>query len=138
VELNVDTWLGPDAGEEVREEVRGMQRHAFEVQLASPKGAGRNEAEIDLSAIKAPCLALSGGHDLADFGRSRPNCRVCSPTRGTSNCPGPVISPREPWSCSSSCGLIRSSHPTEAAVTSRVPRREYGVRAKEAEAEPVR
>jgi pimeloyl-ACP methyl ester carboxylesterase len=67
VELNVDTWLGPDAAEAVREEVRGMQRHAFEVQLAAPEGAGRNEVEVDLSAIKAPCLALSGGHDLADF-----------------------------------------------------------------------
>ncbi|MFE2966431.1 alpha/beta fold hydrolase [Streptomyces sp. NPDC059340] len=67
VELNVDTWLGPDADEAVREEVRGMQRHAFEVQLAAPEGAGRNKVEIDLSAIKAPCLALSGGHDLADF-----------------------------------------------------------------------
>ncbi|MEZ0069319.1 3-oxoadipate enol-lactonase [Streptacidiphilus sp. MAP12-20] len=67
VELNVDTWLGPEADEAVREDVRGMQRHAFEVQLAAPEGAGRNEVEIDLSAIKAPCLALSGGHDLADF-----------------------------------------------------------------------
>lgn len=67
VELNVDTWLGPDADEAVREEVRGMQRHAFEVQLAAPEGAGRNEVEIGLSAIKAPALAVSGGHDLADF-----------------------------------------------------------------------
>ncbi|MFJ1601832.1 alpha/beta fold hydrolase [Streptomyces sp. NPDC088253] len=67
VELNVDTWLGPDADDVVREKVRAMQRHAFEVQLAAPEGAGRNEVEIDLSAIKAPCLALSGGHDLADF-----------------------------------------------------------------------
>jgi pimeloyl-ACP methyl ester carboxylesterase len=69
VELNVDTWLGPDADETVREKVRGMQRHAFDVQLAAPEGAGRNEVEIDLSAIKAPCLALSGGHDLTDFRR---------------------------------------------------------------------
>jgi len=67
VELNVDTWLGPDADEAVREEVRGMQRHAFEVQLAAPEGAGRTEVEVDLSAIKAPCLTISGAHDLADF-----------------------------------------------------------------------
>ncbi|WEO93432.1 alpha/beta hydrolase [Streptomyces sp. FXJ1.172] len=67
VELNVDTWLGPDAEEAVREKVRVMQRHAFEVQLAAPGGAGRTETEIDLSAIKAPCLALSGSHDLPDF-----------------------------------------------------------------------
>ncbi|PNE39464.1 MULTISPECIES: alpha/beta fold hydrolase [Streptomyces] len=68
VELNVDTWLGPDAEEMVRQEVCRMQRHAFEVQLAAPEGAGRrHETEIDLSAIKAPCLAVSGAHDLADF-----------------------------------------------------------------------
>ncbi|MFI9327040.1 alpha/beta fold hydrolase [Kitasatospora sp. NPDC052868] len=67
VELNVDTWLGPDAQEAVRDELRGMQRHAFDVQLAAPEGAGRIAVETDLSAIKAPCLAVSGGHDLADF-----------------------------------------------------------------------
>ncbi|MFG3052078.1 alpha/beta fold hydrolase [Kitasatospora sp. NPDC048239] len=67
VELNVDTWLGPDAQEAVRDELRGMQRHAFDVQLAAPEGAGRIAVEIDLSAIKAPCLAVSGGRDLVDF-----------------------------------------------------------------------
>ncbi|MFI6846213.1 alpha/beta hydrolase [Kitasatospora sp. NBC_00085] len=67
VELNVETWLGPDADEAVREKVRGMQRNAFEVQLAAPDGAGRKKVDIDLSAVKAPSLALSGGHDLADF-----------------------------------------------------------------------
>lgn len=67
VELNVDTWLGPDADEAAREAVRGMQRHTFDVQLAAPDGAGRNTVEVDLSAIKAPCLAFSGGRDLTDF-----------------------------------------------------------------------
>lgn len=67
VELNVDTWLGPEAEETVQEEVRRMQRHAFEVQLAAPEGAGRIEVEVDLPAIEAPCLAVSGGRDLADF-----------------------------------------------------------------------
>jgi len=67
VELNVDTWLGPDAGESAREKVRGMQRQAFDIQLAAPDGAGRNKADFDLAAIKAPGLAISGGHDLPDF-----------------------------------------------------------------------
>lgn len=67
VELNVETWLGPDAGEAVRDDVRGMQRQAFEVQLAAPEGAGRLPVDFDLSAITAPCLALSGGRDLPDF-----------------------------------------------------------------------
>ncbi|MEE1755702.1 alpha/beta fold hydrolase [Streptomyces sp. SP18CS02] len=67
VELNVDTWLGPEAEETAREAVRVMQRHAFEVQLAAPEGAGRNKVDFDLSAVKAPCLVLSGGRDLTDF-----------------------------------------------------------------------
>ncbi|MGW6981480.1 alpha/beta fold hydrolase [Streptomyces sp. NPDC054932] len=67
VELNVDTWLGPDADETVRDHVRTMQRRAFEVQLAAPEGAGRVKYEVDLSAIKAPCLALSGDQDVVDF-----------------------------------------------------------------------
>ncbi|WP_411088176.1 hypothetical protein [Streptomyces sp. 061-3] len=32
VELNVKTWLGPEAGDEVREWPRRMQRHTFEMQ----------------------------------------------------------------------------------------------------------
>lgn len=67
VELNVDTWLGPQAGGEVRERVRRMQRHAFEVQSAEPEGIGPDPVEADLSRIAAPCLAVSGAHDLEDF-----------------------------------------------------------------------
>jgi 3-oxoadipate enol-lactonase len=67
VELNLDTWLGPDADESVREKVRGMQRQAFDIQLAASEGAGRNKVDIDLAAIKAPGLAVSGGYDLPDF-----------------------------------------------------------------------
>ncbi|MFD9725244.1 alpha/beta fold hydrolase [Streptomyces sp. NPDC059072] len=67
VELNLGTWLGPDAEEAVRERVREMQRRSFEVQLAAPRGAGRRPVEVDLTAVKATCLAVSGGHDVADF-----------------------------------------------------------------------
>ncbi|URN12321.1 alpha/beta hydrolase [Streptomyces radiopugnans] len=71
VELNVATWLGPDAGEAVREKVRRMQRHAFEVQTAAEERWGEigelPEPALDLSAITAPVLAVSGAHDLADF-----------------------------------------------------------------------
>ena len=67
VELNVDTWLGPDADDDARDAVRQMQRHAFEVQLAATAEFEPITAEFDLSAIRAPCLALSGGHDMADF-----------------------------------------------------------------------
>ncbi|WP_438303334.1 alpha/beta fold hydrolase [Streptomyces sp. HUAS TT11] len=65
VELNVVTWLGPEAGEEVRAQVRRMQRHAFEVQAgAAYSSAGE---AVDLARITAPCLAVSGAHDLGDF-----------------------------------------------------------------------
>ncbi|MCW8219672.1 alpha/beta fold hydrolase [Streptomyces griseolus] len=65
-ELMVGTWLGPDAAEAAREAVRQMQRHAFEVQLAAEEFEPR-EAMVDLTAVQAPCLVLSGAHDLADF-----------------------------------------------------------------------
>ncbi|MFP8963307.1 alpha/beta fold hydrolase [Streptomyces nanhaiensis] len=71
VELNVATWLGPYAGEAVREKVRRMQRHAFEVQTAAEEEWGEigelPEPALDLRAITAPVLAVSGAHDLADF-----------------------------------------------------------------------
>ena len=66
-ELMVETWVGPAAGEDAREAVRVMQQRAYEVQLAAPEEFGRRVAEFDLTAIKAPCLAVSGRHDLADF-----------------------------------------------------------------------
>ncbi|MFI9495314.1 alpha/beta fold hydrolase [Streptomyces halstedii] len=65
-ELMVDTWLGPDAEESTREAVRQMQRHAFEVRLVAEEFEP-DEAVVDLTAIQAPCLVLSGAHDLADF-----------------------------------------------------------------------
>jgi 3-oxoadipate enol-lactonase len=67
VELNVDTWLGPEASGQVRQQVREMQRHAFDVQLAATEEFPEIEVKIDLSAVRGPCLALSGAHDLPDF-----------------------------------------------------------------------
>ncbi|MEV1051605.1 alpha/beta hydrolase [Streptomyces sp. NPDC049887] len=75
VELNVATWLGPEAGETVRGRVRAMQRHAFEVQLAADAEAEQAGAEpvddeepsVDPSAITAPSVVVSGRHDLDDF-----------------------------------------------------------------------
>jgi 3-oxoadipate enol-lactonase len=66
-ELNVDLWLGPYASDEVREQVRRMQRHAFEVQLAAPEEYEPIRHGTDLSAIIAPSLIVSGAHDLPDF-----------------------------------------------------------------------
>lgn len=66
-ELNVRTWLGPRADPAAAERLRVMQRHAFDVQLAAPEDAGPLPRPYELSAVTAPALLVSGGHDLVDF-----------------------------------------------------------------------
>lgn len=66
VELMVDTWIGPEGDEATREAVRVQQRHAYEVQLAAEE-FGQLRPPYDLAAVRAPSLAVSGAHDLADF-----------------------------------------------------------------------
>jgi pimeloyl-ACP methyl ester carboxylesterase len=68
VELNVHTWLGPDADAAVKEAVRRMQRRAFDVQLAA-EDFDRIPVKTDLEAIAAPTLVVSGAYDLPDFRR---------------------------------------------------------------------
>ncbi|MFG2905742.1 alpha/beta fold hydrolase [Kitasatospora sp. NPDC048286] len=65
VELNVDAWLGPEADEQTRAQVRLMQRHAFDVQLEATIGPDRED--VDLGRITAPTLAVAGAHDFQDF-----------------------------------------------------------------------
>lgn len=67
VELNVATWLGPEADEGTRDRVRQMQRRAFEVQLAAAEQYEPAPAAVDLGAITAPSLVVSGAKDLPDF-----------------------------------------------------------------------
>ncbi|MFY1670475.1 alpha/beta fold hydrolase [Plantactinospora sp. WMMB334] len=68
VALNVATWLGPEADDATRDRVHDMQRHAFEVQLAAAEDVPQLDlGEPDLGQITAPCLAVSGRHDLPDF-----------------------------------------------------------------------
>ena len=66
-ELNLATWLGPDADAATREKVREMQRHSFEVQLVASDETGPVRVPYELSAITAPSLVVSGAHDLPDF-----------------------------------------------------------------------
>ncbi|MFI9489661.1 alpha/beta fold hydrolase [Promicromonospora sp. NPDC052451] len=67
-ELNVATWLGPEADDDAHELLRTMQRHAFEVQLGAGDDIHQNPGpEIDLSAITARTLVVSGGQDLDHF-----------------------------------------------------------------------
>jgi len=67
-ELNVRTWLGPEADDQTREKVRVMQRHAFEVQMAGPE-VRAIPVECRPDTVTAPTLLLSGAHDLPDFGQ---------------------------------------------------------------------
>ena len=70
VELNVATWLGPEADEATRGLVRVMQRRAAEVQLAAEQGPEQPEVEsleVDPATIAAPALVVSGGKDMDHF-----------------------------------------------------------------------
>ncbi|MFB7587922.1 alpha/beta fold hydrolase [Streptomyces sp. NPDC056169] len=70
VELNVATWLGPEADAAARALVREMQRRAFDVQLAAPDAFSPIRPEVtrdDLARIEAPALVAVGAHDLPDF-----------------------------------------------------------------------
>jgi len=66
-ELNVATWLGPEADASTREAVRPMQRRALEVQLAAAEEYEPVEVAVDLRAITAPSLVVAGAKDLPDF-----------------------------------------------------------------------
>ncbi|WP_169951190.1 alpha/beta fold hydrolase [Microbispora sp. H11081] len=70
VELNVRTWLGPHADDETRVKVRGMQRQAFDLQLAAEEEFDRLVAEWDPAQVEAPTLVVTGGHDLDYFQRA--------------------------------------------------------------------
>ncbi|GGL07521.1 alpha/beta fold hydrolase [Mangrovihabitans endophyticus] len=76
-DLNVATWLGPEAGPEARASLRIMQRHAFAVQTAgTPQTAGAAPAAphgqttantAPDKPVSVPCLLVSGAHDVPDF-----------------------------------------------------------------------
>jgi 3-oxoadipate enol-lactonase len=68
-ELNVRTWLGPDAGAQARELLRTTQRQAFTVQLAIGEEPEERPVDIDLGRITAPTTVVCGLLDL-DFFRS--------------------------------------------------------------------
>ncbi|MFJ5828612.1 alpha/beta fold hydrolase [Streptomyces sp. NPDC093089] len=70
VELNVDTWVGPEAGPADRALVREAQRHIFDVQLAAPEAhhpVNPGVTEDELARIQVPALVAVGAHDLPDF-----------------------------------------------------------------------
>ena len=70
VQLNVDTWLGPEATAEVRDQLTAMQRRAFEVQLAAERQdppATKREISVDPAKVAVPTVIVSGALDLDHF-----------------------------------------------------------------------
>lgn len=70
-ELNVRTFLGPEAGGAARALLTLMQKHAFEVQLAADEadpGPEPRRVDVDPTAIAVPTVVVSGAHDLDHFG----------------------------------------------------------------------
>ncbi len=66
-DLNVATWLGPDADDEARTLVRTMQRTAFEVQLAAGDVHER-ELPVIPAVLTMPVTVMVGAHDFPFFG----------------------------------------------------------------------
>ncbi|MEY9849673.1 3-oxoadipate enol-lactonase [Streptacidiphilus sp. BW17] len=66
-ELNVVTWLGPEADDAAKASLRTMQRRAFEVQSGLTEDFAAAPVERDLSKIEVPTLVVSGAHDFQDF-----------------------------------------------------------------------
>lgn len=67
VELNVRTWLGPEAEPAAHDLVRTMQRRAYEVQLAAAEQFEPREVGYELSSVAARTLVVTGDKDLDYF-----------------------------------------------------------------------
>jgi 3-oxoadipate enol-lactonase len=66
-ELNVSFWAG-QTEPAVQQAMHEMQRRAFELQLGSD-AEGQAADQIDLSAVGAPALVVTGERDIDDFQR---------------------------------------------------------------------
>ena len=66
-DLNVRTWLGPEADDDTRASLRVMQRQAFQMQLAAGDGVEEHCLDVDLARVSAPTTVVSGGRDLHHF-----------------------------------------------------------------------
>jgi 3-oxoadipate enol-lactonase len=70
VELNVETWLGPEADEKTKNLVRLMQERAVQVQLAAEDAPVPPEPEwtaVDPTTIACPAVVVWGHHDMDLF-----------------------------------------------------------------------
>jgi 3-oxoadipate enol-lactonase len=72
-EVNVELWVdgpnrGPDAVDpEVRELVRTMQRHAFELAEPDPPREPAPDPAVRLDDVRVPTLVVVGDEDVEDF-----------------------------------------------------------------------
>src|SRR5207247_6105916 len=72
-EVNVELWVdgpnrGPDAVDpEVRELVRTMQRHAFELPEPNPPPEPEPDPAVRLADVRVPTLVVVGDQDVEDF-----------------------------------------------------------------------
>ena len=71
-ELNVRTWLGPEAGDDAREQVRVMQRQALEAQVAAGDDVDNRDLPIALDRLTMPTRVFVGGHDQPWFRDTAP------------------------------------------------------------------
>ena len=62
--LNARTWLGPEADGPTRDLVATMQRHAYDLQLATPDHPGSDEVPVDPKEVGAPTLVVVGEKDV--------------------------------------------------------------------------
>ncbi|AWZ10856.1 MULTISPECIES: alpha/beta fold hydrolase [unclassified Streptomyces] len=68
-ELNARQWLGPEATDDARGLVRDMQLGNFRSEPAAAGDQELPEPAVDLSAVRAPVLAVGGAHDVPVFRR---------------------------------------------------------------------
>ena len=70
VRLNMQTWLGPAATDDVRSAVAAMQRRALDVQVAADAqdpAPAPERVEVDPAAVAVPTTVVTGAHDFEHF-----------------------------------------------------------------------
>ncbi|HWC81995.1 MAG TPA: alpha/beta fold hydrolase [Pseudonocardiaceae bacterium] len=73
-ELNAQSWLGPEADDAAHALLREMRTRSYTLQrkfdmVPDAPQPGVESTEVDLAAIAAPTLVVSGTHDFEDFQR---------------------------------------------------------------------
>ncbi|HEY0471811.1 MAG TPA: alpha/beta hydrolase [Kribbella sp.] len=66
-DLNVRTWLGPEADGEAHELLQVMQKRAFDVQLAAGDEVVNEDYEVRPELLTMPVRLFTGAHDLRFF-----------------------------------------------------------------------